>query len=78
VERPEDWLWSSFRHYVSGYEGVVEIESRWTEKKREKMGVMFQPFAGQSQKPHPVSANNAETRMGHPRFYDPELQEEEE
>jgi putative transposase len=25
VERPEDWEWSSFRHYVSGVAGVVEI-----------------------------------------------------
>jgi len=26
-ERPEDWQWSSFRHYRTGMEGVVEIES---------------------------------------------------
>jgi hypothetical protein len=25
--RPEDWEWSSFRHYATGYEGRVEIES---------------------------------------------------
>jgi putative transposase len=31
VERPEDWAWSSFRHYVTGERGVVEIESPWTE-----------------------------------------------
>jgi REP-associated tyrosine transposase len=31
VERPEDWAWSSFRHYVTGEPGVVEIESPWTE-----------------------------------------------
>jgi putative transposase len=30
VERPEDWAWSSFRHYASGARGTVEIESRWT------------------------------------------------
>jgi len=29
VERPEDWLWSSFRHYFAGADGVVEIESQW-------------------------------------------------
>ncbi len=28
VVRPEDWAWSSFRHYLSGEEGPVEIESR--------------------------------------------------
>jgi len=26
VEKPEDWEWSSFRHYATGMEGVVEIE----------------------------------------------------
>jgi hypothetical protein len=35
VERPEDWGWSSFRHYATGVEGVVEIESEWTGRKRE-------------------------------------------
>ena len=39
VERPEDWLWSSFRHYLTGEEGVVEIESHWTATKREKLGI---------------------------------------
>jgi putative transposase len=24
-ERPEDWDWSSFRHYATGHEGRVEI-----------------------------------------------------
>jgi len=27
VERPEDWPWSSFRHYLRGESGTVEIES---------------------------------------------------
>src|SRR5208282_5971469 len=30
VARPEDWLWSSFRHYLKGAVGRVEIESQWT------------------------------------------------
>ena len=30
VDRPEDWPWSSFRHYATGVKGTVEIESRWT------------------------------------------------
>ena len=30
VEKPEDWQWSSFRHYATGIEGTVEIESFWT------------------------------------------------
>ena len=35
-DRPEDWQWSSFRHYASGAEGRVEIESEWTARKRER------------------------------------------
>ena len=30
------WEWSSFRHYVSGAEGRVEIESQWTAREREQ------------------------------------------
>jgi putative transposase len=30
VEKPEQWTWSSFRHYATGIEGIVEIESFWT------------------------------------------------
>jgi len=35
---PQDWLWSSFRHYLSGEEGNVEIESSWTARTREQLG----------------------------------------
>ena len=34
--RPEDWEWSSFRHYATGCEGRVQIESEWTARKRER------------------------------------------
>jgi len=34
VAKPEDWKWSSFRHYATGAEGVVEIESQWTAFRR--------------------------------------------
>jgi REP-associated tyrosine transposase len=34
VEKPEDWAWSSFRHYAVGVEGAVEIESQWTAFRR--------------------------------------------
>jgi|SRR5665213_2934097 len=34
VERPEDWEWSSFRHYATGVIGTVEIESQWTATRR--------------------------------------------
>jgi hypothetical protein len=40
VEGPEDWQWSSFRHYLTGADGVVEIESQWTARRREKLGIM--------------------------------------
>ena len=33
---PEEWRWSSFWHYATGEEGVVEIESDWTAKRRER------------------------------------------
>lgn len=36
VAQPEDWAWSSFRHYATGCEGLVEIESEWTARKRER------------------------------------------
>jgi putative transposase len=34
VEKPEQWPWSSFRHYVTGQIGAVEIESQWTALRR--------------------------------------------
>lgn len=45
VGNPEDWEWSSFRHYLTGFEGVVEIESQWTARKRERTGneITIQP-----------------------------------
>ena len=40
VKEPQDWEWSSFRHYLTGEEGMVEIESEWTGRKRERMGIV--------------------------------------
>lgn len=34
VTRPEDWPWSSYRHYLTGSRGRVEIESWWTARAR--------------------------------------------
>ncbi len=42
-ERPEDWEWSSFRHYLTGAERRVEIESEWTTRKREQAARRFCP-----------------------------------
>jgi len=38
VTQPEDWIWSSFRHYATGAVGTVEIESEWTARRRELRG----------------------------------------
>jgi len=40
VKEPQDWPWSSFRHYLTGEESVVEIESNWTARKRERLGIL--------------------------------------
>jgi putative transposase len=34
VSCPEDWEWSSFRHYRTAEQGVVEVESQWTLSRR--------------------------------------------
>jgi len=34
VEKPEDWKWSSFRHYATAEVAPVEIESQWTADRR--------------------------------------------
>ena len=40
-ERPEDWQWSSFRHYSCGEVVAVEIESQWTARRRERAGIFL-------------------------------------
>ncbi len=39
VARPEDWPWSSFRHYAFGESGVIEIESERTARLRERAAI---------------------------------------
>ena len=41
VAQPEDWPWSSFRHYLTGETGPVEIESQWTARIREHKGIFL-------------------------------------
>jgi putative transposase len=65
VNSPEEWAWSSFLHYLSGVEGVVEIESQWTAWKREQLGVTVRLVPGE-QNSRPVSPKPGETRAGHP------------
>jgi putative transposase len=65
VEKPEDWKWSSFNHYATGVEGAVEIESPWTAKKREQLGVTPR-IVHRDNTTHPVAQKRA-TRVGQPR-----------
>ncbi len=39
ADKAEDWPWSSYRHYLTGLEGIIGIESEWTAAKRERMGL---------------------------------------
>lgn len=38
--------WSSFRHYLTGVHGIVEIESEWTARERE--GAPVRPDVGRA------------------------------
>jgi putative transposase len=53
VAKPEDWLWSSFRHYATGETGRVEIESQWTARRRERAGIFLTFKVGPSVKGAP-------------------------
>lgn len=37
VASPEQYRWSSFNHYATGFRGVVEIESEWTARLRDPL-----------------------------------------
>jgi putative transposase len=39
VTNPEDYPWSSYRHWLTGASAPVEIESHWTWQNRERSGV---------------------------------------
>jgi putative transposase len=63
VSRPEDWLWSSFRHYTTGETDVVEIELHWTARKREQAGIfLVLKVRSPAEKPRPSKA-----WTGHPQ-----------
>jgi len=51
----DDWeelRWApGFRHYMTGEEGVVKIESEWTGRKRERMGMTLRVKV--AEQPHP-------------------------
>ena len=47
LARPEDWPWSSFRHYMSGEDGAVKIESAWTVRMRQRVKILANPYSQQ-------------------------------
>ena len=54
VEKPEDWRWSSFRHYAFGDAGMVEIESEWTAHMKEHIGSPLKAVRRlKDEQPHP-------------------------
>jgi putative transposase len=61
AERPENWKWSSFAHYATGVEGPVEIESQWTARRRQRLGVV--PTGQKPTLPHRTREG-----WGNPRF----------
>ena len=64
VDRPEDCKWSSFLHVATGAPSVVEIESQWTARARERLGIV--PVLKMS-KTIPPKPNAGLT--GHPQEY---------
>ena len=53
VEKPEDWAWSSFRHYATGEIRTVEIESFWTGARRDGL---IDPRSQNRDLGHPILA----------------------
>jgi putative transposase len=60
VDRPEDWKWSSFVHHATGVEGIIEIESQWTARRREQMSVVLRTRA------HPPAKSAGRVGQPHP------------
>ena len=68
VEKPEDWPWSSFRHYATGVKGTVEIESQWMAFRRGDElpeGVRLQKGERSC---FPAQAARSAERMRHPQL----------
>jgi putative transposase len=63
VERPEDWAWSSFCHYMSGAVGVVEIESQWTTRNRERPRIIPAATTRENKDPPKRSLDGAPSRV---------------
>ena len=61
---PEDWPWSSYRHYLTGDERAVEIESQWTAGKRQRMGIVPLLISPSPSPPYPCHPERASAREG--------------
>ena len=66
VARPEDWRSSSFRHYATGEVSLVEIESQWTARARERRGIFLtvRVRSEESKDPPKRSLDGAPSRAG--------------
>ena len=51
VDTPAEWAWSSFLNYLTGEPGPVEVESSWTEYRREKRVRTITPPYGSLREP---------------------------
>jgi hypothetical protein len=71
VQHPGDWAWSSYRHWATEGEGVVEIESSWTYARRMAMA------PGTPRAPDILKPHISESRCGAPAP-EPELEEDED
>ena len=58
---PDDWKWSSFRHWKTGESGTVEVESNWTARGRGGLGMRLDPTTAILQ------THVSEARHGAPR-----------
>jgi REP-associated tyrosine transposase len=67
VERPEDWKWSSFAHYATGADSVVEIESQWTAQRRERLGIVLHVVLSESKSPPLSRQRTARQGRGTPQ-----------
>ena len=63
VEKPENWPWSSFVHDATGSEGVVELESAWTGRRRERMGMPLRVKVTELPQPSKTGSAGAPSRV---------------
>jgi putative transposase len=65
VAKPENWPWSSFRHYASCVKGTVEIESQWTAFRRGGQLPVGDRLRGGKRSCFPTQAAKNAAWMGH-------------